>query len=311
MLTPGSNKHHDNKPFEINYKLLYNSWISAFDKERSPSCYDGFIDVDKTDYPEEYGTYLERISSLDDIKNYKRATYELLNIQTRDQVLDAGCGVGIDIRAIVRQYKSVKRVVGVDKSRVMLEKAHFAMPKRLLKSRRVELIQGDLNHLPFGDLCFDSSRADRTLQYFKDPGKALAEIIRVTKYGGNVIIADTNWESLQLQGLSPDSEQTLRTTFLNIIPNPVIGRHLKTELSGLGLKYLNYFEVPIALTGANEVRDILNLEGSLEIALMQNVINEIQVAQSLEEFRKLNPNEINASFNICITQGVRQVIAKL
>ena len=63
-------------------------------------------------------------------------------------------------------------------------------------SRGGTVTVGDGATLPFAASTFGAARADRVLQHLADPFGALREMIRVTRPGGRVIVADPDQETL-------------------------------------------------------------------------------------------------------------------
>jgi SAM-dependent methyltransferase len=51
----------------------------------------------------------------------------------------------------------------------------------------------DAHALPFDADVFDGAWADRTFQHLADPGQALAELVRVVRPGGAVVVADPDY----------------------------------------------------------------------------------------------------------------------
>ena len=96
---------------------------------------------------------------------------------------DLGCGTG-QLTEIVAPY--VQRVIAVDSSTDMLAAAR----DRLAGARNVDLRQGELETLPIeaGDL--DAAMLSLVLHYSPAPGRALAEVARVLRPGGRVLVVD-------------------------------------------------------------------------------------------------------------------------
>ena len=97
-------------------------------------------------------------------------------------MLDVGSGPGGDVVAIGRD-----RCVGVDASLVMGAAA---------ADRGAAVVAGDTLRLPFADGGFGAVRADRVVQRLADPATAVAEMVRVTRTGGRVVVADPDQETL-------------------------------------------------------------------------------------------------------------------
>jgi len=97
------------------------------------------------------------------------------------RILDAGCGSG-PVMAALRDRGGV--VTGFDKSTGMLEQAR----RRL--GGDADLLMADLSSpLPFADGTFDDVIASLVLHYLEDWGLALAELRRVLKPGGRLIMS--------------------------------------------------------------------------------------------------------------------------
>ena len=56
------------------------------------------------------------------------------------------------------------------------------------------MIVGSAASLPFADSSLDGCWSDRTFQHLADPRAALAELVRVTKPGGRVVVADPDYD---------------------------------------------------------------------------------------------------------------------
>jgi ubiquinone/menaquinone biosynthesis C-methylase UbiE len=96
---------------------------------------------------------------------------------------DLGCGTG-QLTATLAPF--VGRIIAVDASAAMLQ----AAKKRLQGLENVELRRGDLEALPIDDARLDAATLALVLHHLPDPGQALAEVARVLKPGGRLLIVD-------------------------------------------------------------------------------------------------------------------------
>lgn len=96
---------------------------------------------------------------------------------------DLGCGTG-QVSAALAPH--VERVVAVDGSAAMLQAAR----KRLQGFDNIDLRRGDLEALPIDDARLGLATLMLVLHHVPEPGRALAEVARVLKPGGRVIIVD-------------------------------------------------------------------------------------------------------------------------
>src|SRR3984893_771680 len=96
---------------------------------------------------------------------------------------DLGCGTG-QVSAAVAPY--VDRVIAVDESAAMLQAAR----KRLSGLDNIELRRGELEALPIDDGRLDAATLMLVLHHVPEPERALADVARVLKPGGRLIIVD-------------------------------------------------------------------------------------------------------------------------
>jgi ubiquinone/menaquinone biosynthesis C-methylase UbiE len=113
-------------------------------------------------------------------------TISLLNLRPEDQILELGFGAGRAIELVADQ--TIKgHVSGIDISREMLRSAS-RRNAHSIKAGRVTLQQGDVASLPFADKQFAKIFSIQSFYFWPDPQRTLAEIFRVLKPGGTLII---------------------------------------------------------------------------------------------------------------------------
>lgn len=100
-------------------------------------------------------------------------------------VLEVGCGTGL----LLRRFAALAReAVGVDLSPGMLAHA---------RARGLTVVEGDVGALPFPDGRFDVAVSFKTLPHVPDLGQALAEMARVVRPGGILVVEVYNPHSLR------------------------------------------------------------------------------------------------------------------
>ncbi|MET3852796.1 class I SAM-dependent methyltransferase [Paenibacillus sp. OAE614] len=126
-----------------------------------------------------------------------RKLIEQLDIGEHDRILDVGCGRGFVLNALAKQISSGK-AIGIDiwnprdqsgnDPKVTLHNAELEGIRS-----RVEVIHADARKLPFDNDTFDkvvSSLVIHNIQEPKERRKAIEEMVRVLKGGGQAAILD-------------------------------------------------------------------------------------------------------------------------
>ena len=98
-----------------------------------------------------------------------------------ERALDVGTGAGALAFALA---PLVREVVGLDPVPELLELA------RARARPNTEFIQGDGTALPFPDAFFDLAGTLRTLHHVAQPERVVAELARVTRRGGHLLVVD-------------------------------------------------------------------------------------------------------------------------
>lgn len=117
---------------------------------------------------------------------------EIAGVQAGQKAADVGAGSGFITEALLRRGIAV---VAVDQSQEML-----AEMKRKFPGAGVEYRQGETEHLPLAAGEVDYAFANMYLHHVESPGRAIAEMARILKPGGRLVITDLdehNYEFLR------------------------------------------------------------------------------------------------------------------
>jgi ubiquinone/menaquinone biosynthesis C-methylase UbiE len=102
-----------------------------------------------------------------------------------DETLDVACGPGTVVAAFARR---ARHSVGLDATEAMLEQARGLAARRGL--RNVSWRLGDVYALPFADRSFDVVSCRFAFHHLLDPARAFAEMVRVCRAGGRIVLCD-------------------------------------------------------------------------------------------------------------------------
>lgn len=120
-------------------------------------------------------------------------------------VLDVGCGIGHWGRLLGRVLAPEAHVVGVDPEPRWLEEAARRAAAEGLADR-LTYREGRVESLPFDDASFDLVSCQTLLMHIADPHAAIREMLRVTKHGGVLVVAEPNNRSVPLMGTSESED---------------------------------------------------------------------------------------------------------
>ncbi|WP_306363025.1 demethylmenaquinone methyltransferase [Nocardia sp. CC227C] len=109
---------------------------------------------------------------------WRWTTRKALALRPGERVLDLGAGTGV---STVDLAKSGAWVVAADFSQGMLAAG---------RHREVPMVAADAMRLPFADASFDAVTIAYALRNVADPDLALREMLRVTKPGGRLVVAE-------------------------------------------------------------------------------------------------------------------------
>lgn len=111
---------------------------------------------------------------------WRHAVVRAIDPQPGERILDIAAGTGTSSAVLAR---SGARVVAADFSQGMIDVGRTRNP-------HIEFVQADAMDLPFDDNEFDVVTISFGLRNIKDPRKALAEMFRVLKPGGRLLICE-------------------------------------------------------------------------------------------------------------------------
>jgi ubiquinone/menaquinone biosynthesis C-methylase UbiE len=134
---------------------------------------------------ERFGKTADRIAALQDARadELEAKVVRFVRPSGDERALDSGSGAGALAFALAPH---VREVVAVDLVPELLEQGR----KRGEQFPNVTFVEGDATALPFEPYSFDLAGSLRTLHHIARPELAVAELARVTRPGGRVLVVD-------------------------------------------------------------------------------------------------------------------------
>jgi ubiquinone/menaquinone biosynthesis C-methylase UbiE len=160
-----------------------------------------------------------------------------------DTVLDVACGPGLVACAFAR---IAWQVTGIDLTPAMIERAEALAAENGCANVRFQI--GDVLPLPFPDVRFSIVVSRFAFHHFQDPAAVLAEMRRVCRIGGRVVVADLM--------ASPDPVKAAAFHRMEMLRDPSHARALALDAlralyheSGLSIPSETFWHMDIDVNG--------------------------------------------------------------
>jgi len=178
-----------------------------------------------------------------DMVRQRRTVREVLALRPGEQVLDLGSGPGFLAAEMADEVGPDGAVCGIDPSVAMLALAAGR------SGAAVEYRQAGAGRIPYPDGTFDAVVSTQVFEYLEDVLGALAEVRRVLRPGGRVLVVDTDWDSIVWR--SPDDEVTDRVllAFEQHLADARLPRKLPAALATAGFRDVRPSVLPVLNVG--------------------------------------------------------------
>jgi SAM-dependent methyltransferase len=256
-----------------------------------------FTAVDAQGEPSAWIEVLDKMRREPSYAAYKSRVAELLEPKEGGRYLEVGTGTGADALALASRFGV--HVVGVDASSTMIDEAR----RRGLEEAQV----ADAASLPFDESTFDGCWADRTFQHLSDPPAALAEMVRVTKPGGGVVVADPDYDTQVVDVADQDlARRVLGFRADHALRNGTLAHRMAGLFVRLGLTDISVEAATIVLRDPTALDNAMGLRHWATAAHERGLLEREQVAaweRMIDE--SVAEGHFLYSFSLFITAGTK------
>ncbi len=168
---------------------------------------------------------------------------------TAGAVLEVGAGTGVVAREVARRTSPTTRIVAEDPSAPLLAAGREHAHRAGLEGR-IDFVEGDVHHLDHPDHSFDVVIAHTVFSHIADPARALAEMARVVRPGGSVVVFDGDIASWTFTHPDPELNGAVHDALLRTVAhNPLVMRRLPALAHSCGLRITGFDAHALAEAG--------------------------------------------------------------
>lgn len=194
--------------------------------------------------------------------------YMAHRVRPSAEVLSVGCGPGVILNEVSALHPSI-HATGID---ISADRVQEAVQKNR-DNPRLKFVCGDARAMQFPTDSFDFVYSRMLLQYLREKEKAVAEMVRVCKPGGTILLQDLDGQLLWHYPEDANMQQAVEKVLATLAStgfDPFVGRKLFWLAQKAGLKKLDVqVECYHLIAGAVEQRILKQWELKLDIAKSQ------------------------------------------
>lgn len=223
---------------------------------------------------------------------------DLLAPKSGEIIIDVGAGSGVITAEIAQRVGPGGRVFAVDLSAPLLDAARETAREAGV-SHLIDGRVADGRDLPFGLSAFDAAFCHWVLLHVENPEKIVAEMRRVTRPGGRVVVVEADWETAMVW----PADRIMTRRILNHAADrnyePWIGRRLQGLFAGQGFSDITV-EPIVAIDRGGE--DRAWLEYLFERAALAVAAGVVQRDEAIAWMAKLDRGFKDGDFFFAVTQ---------
>ncbi|WP_354700482.1 tRNA methyltransferase [Paraconexibacter sp. AEG42_29] len=196
-------------------------------------------------FDERAGQELEELYRTRDAVRRRSLARSALRAAPGEHIIDVGCGPGFTTAELLLDIGVNGSVTGVDSSPQMLALAEA----RCAQHSNVQLHPGQATSLPAASGRFDGAICVQVLEYVPDIAAALAELHRVLRPGGRVVVWDIDWTTVSWHTTDTDRMRRALDAWDEHLTHPALPRTLASRMTQAGFDNVQMQAHPFAAAG--------------------------------------------------------------
>lgn len=195
---------------------------------------------------------------------------EFALIKEGDVVVDLGSGAGNDAFVARAITGSTGKVMGIDFTEAMIEKARANADK--LGYNNVEFRLGDIEDIPMNSMSADVVVSNCVMNLVPDKNKAYSEVFRILKEGGHFSISD-----IVLNGALPEKIKNAAEMYAGCVASAIQKKFYLESIQQAGFVNIAIQKQKLIVVPDDILRDYLNEDEIAEYKASVNTIESITV----------------------------------
>lgn len=241
----------------------------------------GFARVDDST-SRQFASRLDAMHALEFFKAYKRQTFALMRIGGGSRVGDIGCGTGEDAKNLSELVGVHGHVTGFDLSEAMLSEAK----SRYANVHNLAFVLSDADRVDAPTASFDAVRLDRVLTHVPDIPAVFAELRRIVKPGGRIVISEPDMPGVWQSSRHPQLSAKIFRAIADSCAQPYAARDLYHAFSDAGLIEVELHLHSAAIADPSAAETTLNFEATIKSMLAVGSLTTEQSALWINEFEE-------------------------
>lgn len=234
------------------------------------------------------------------VKQYSYGFFEQI---TKGNIVDLGCGSGIDVCEMAEKMGPSVQITGVDHDSEMIKVAR----EKAIKQVNTTFICSEASPLPFEKESVDGLRAERLMQHLKNPKEVTGEIHRVLKKNAPVVIVETDWQGMTCYTGHTVVENKIQQYLVQEkTNNGLASRRILDYLKQQSFKGAKKSIFPILLSSLKEANAVLKLEEIVAEMKNKNQLDSAEVEGFISTLREQDAeNSFACSVDLLVFSAVK------